>query len=79
MDNNLFYLYKYLLSFSPSDPETAGFNRRLSANFRSDSDALAGRFHDRCPVEFISKNGVFKFYGSSKSTNGCEFTFTIPW
>lgn len=36
----------YLRSFSPSDPEMAEFSRRFSANFRSDSEALAGRFHD---------------------------------
>lgn len=41
---------KYLRSFSPSDPETAGFSRRFSANFLSDSEALAGRFHGLWPV-----------------------------
>lgn len=37
----------YLRSFSPSEPDNALLcARRLSANFLSDSEALAGRFHD---------------------------------
>lgn len=43
-----YYNKFYLRSFSPSDPEgvcAKVATRRPSANLRSDSEALAGRFH----------------------------------